>query len=286
MHPVSRIRRGGGCVSPLESSPTLPRLTPAWNCLANHLPQQIWRCRSRLEGQVRPALLGHRYLPQHSTLLLLAADALGSRFHHSLNHQAFLDFQLELYAKVVLSLWYVPCHTIHPLSNQKLTIPHVGLLYYSAVSLGIFISPIPGTLLLAFRPEYFKYYNLAFAIPSIVYGAVVFRFWAKAKYGFNVQHIMIVQSYAYLTAIKDRLFGIELLWAASGDKKAHKSNKYRNMRVLCTLWTILNVGGMITAVVYRVGFKGLHWYHTLPLIILSTYNLYISHYFIFASWKW
>ncbi|EGO58361.1 hypothetical protein NEUTE1DRAFT_130058 [Neurospora tetrasperma FGSC 2508] len=161
-----------------------------------------------------------------------------------------------------------------------------GLLYYSAVSLGIFISPIPGTLLLAFRPIYFKYYNLAFAIPSIVYGAVLFRFWAKAKYGFNVQHIMVVQSYAYLTAIKDRLFGIELLWAASGDKKAHKSNKYRNMRVLCTLWTILNVGGMITAVVYRVGFHGMEWYNTLPLIILSAYNLYISHYFIFASWKW
>lgn len=172
-----------------------------------------------------------------------------------------------------------------PLIHNLLTL-ETGLLYYSAVSLGIFISPIPGTLLLAFRPIYFKYYNLAFAIPSIVYGAVLFRFWAKAKYGFNVQHIMVVQSYAYLTAIKDRLFGIELLWAASGDKKAHKSNKYRNMRVLCTLWTILNVGGMITAVVYRVGFHGMEWYNTLPLIILSAYNLYISHYFIFASWKW
>ncbi|KAK4661320.1 uncharacterized protein QC763_0115310, partial [Podospora pseudopauciseta] len=80
---------------------------------------------------------------------------------------------------------------------------------------------------------YSAYYNLAFAIPSIIYGSLLFRFWAKAKYGFNVQHVMIVQSYAYLTAIKDRLFGIELLWAASGDKKAHKkSNKFRNMRLL------------------------------------------------------
>ncbi|KAK5659672.1 hypothetical protein OQA88_880 [Cercophora sp. LCS_1] len=139
-----------------------------------------------------------------------------------------------------------------------------GLLYYSAVSLGIFISPVPGTLLLVFRPEWFKYYNLAFAIPSIVYGSLVFRFWAKAEYGFNVQHVMVVQSYAYLTAIKDRLFGIELLWAASGDKRAHKSNKYRNMRLLCWFWTILATGGMVAAVSYRL-VGGFAWYHTIPL---------------------
>ncbi|KAK0639531.1 nucleotide-diphospho-sugar transferase [Cercophora newfieldiana] len=160
-----------------------------------------------------------------------------------------------------------------------------GLLYYSAVSLGIFISPIPGTLLLMFRPQWFKYYNLAFAIPSIVYGSIVFRYWAKAEYGFNVQHVMVVQSYAYLTAIKDRLFGIELLWAASGDKKAHKSNKYRNMRLLCWFWTIMATGGMITAVTYRLA-NGFPWFHTIPLVVLNLYNFYISHYFLFASWRW
>ncbi|KAK4099017.1 glycosyltransferase family 2 protein [Parathielavia hyrcaniae] len=160
-----------------------------------------------------------------------------------------------------------------------------GLLYYSAVSLGIFISPIPGTLLLYFRPEWFKYYNLAFAIPSIIYGSILFRFWAKAKYGFNVQHVMVVQSYAYLTAIKDRLFGIELLWAASGDKKAHKSHKYRNMRILCWLWTIISVGGMVSAVTYRI-LTGFDWYHTIPLIILNAYNVYITNYFLFCSWRW
>ncbi|KAK4237943.1 hypothetical protein C8A03DRAFT_15562 [Achaetomium macrosporum] len=161
-----------------------------------------------------------------------------------------------------------------------------GLLYYSAVSLGIFVSPIPGTLLLFFRPEWFKYYNLAFAIPSLVYGSLLFRFWAKAKYGFNVQHVMVVQSYAYLTAIKDRLFGIELLWAASGDKSAHKkTNKYRNMRILCWLWTLVSVGGVVAAVTYRL-LNGFPWYHTIPLLVLNAYNLYIAHYFLFCSWRW
>ncbi|KUI57550.1 Cellulose synthase catalytic subunit [UDP-forming] [Cytospora mali] len=158
-----------------------------------------------------------------------------------------------------------------------------GFLYYSAVSLGIFISPVPGILLLWFRPEWFKYYNLAFAIPSIVYGLVVFRFWAKATYSMNVQHIMLIQSYAYLTAIKDRLFGIELLWAASGDAKAHKSNKYRNMRILCWLWTLLVMGGMISAVTWRLT-HGFEWYNPIPLIVLNVYNLYVAHRFLLCNW--
>ncbi|KAL2188187.1 hypothetical protein L209DRAFT_741324 [Thermothelomyces heterothallicus CBS 203.75] len=97
---------------------------------------------------------------------------------------------------------------------------------------------------------WFKYYKLAFAVRSIIYGSLLLRFWAKAKYGFNVQHVMVVQAYAYLTAIKDRLLGIELLWAASGNRKAHKRNKYRNMGILYWLWTIVNFGGVVAAVTY------------------------------------
>ena len=98
----------------------------------------------------------------------------------------------------------------------------------------------------------------------------------KAAYGFNVQHIMVVQSYAHLTASKDRLLGIELLWAASGDKKAHKSNKYRNMHLLCFLRTLNTAGAMVAAVNYRL-VTGFAWYHTTPLIILNVFNLYITH---------
>jgi hypothetical protein len=151
------------------------------------------------------------------------------------------------------------------------------------VSLNIFLSPIAGTLLLAFRSEWFKAWNLAFALPSIFYGIVVFKVWTKASYGFNVQHVMVIMSYAYLTAIKDRIFNIELLWAASGDSKAHKSNKYRDMRILCWLWTITVTGAMIGVVVWRL-LTGFTWYHTLPLMIINLYNFYITHRFLFCNW--
>lgn len=156
-----------------------------------------------------------------------------------------------------------------------------GMMYYSAVALCIFISPVPGILLLWFRPEFFKYYNLAFAIPSILYGILLFHFWAKAKYGFNVQHIMVIQSYAYLNAIKDKIFRKTLMWVPTGDSKAHKSNKYRNMRILCWLWTLTILGGLISAVTYRIVVDKFVWYNCLPLIILNVYNFYLAHPFLF-----
>ncbi|OCL04604.1 glycosyltransferase family 2 protein [Glonium stellatum] len=156
-----------------------------------------------------------------------------------------------------------------------------GMMYYSAVALSIFISPVPGILLLWFRPEFFKYYNLAFAIPSILYGILLFHFWAKAHYGFNVQHIMVIQSYAYLNAIKDKIFGKALMWVPTGDAKAHKSNKYRNMRILCWLWTLIILGGLASAVTYRIVVDKFAWYNCLPLIILNVYNFYLAHPFLF-----
>jgi hypothetical protein len=154
-----------------------------------------------------------------------------------------------------------------------------GFLYYSAVCVSIFISPLPGILLLWVRPELFKYYNLAFAIPSVLYGAIVFPLWAKGRYGFNVQHIMVIQSYAYLNAIKDKLFGKALLWVPSGDSKAHKSHKYRNMRIFACIWWFLVLGGMVTVVTWRL-VHGFTWYHTIPLLLLNSYNLYLAHPFL------
>ena len=81
------------------------------------------------------------------------------------------------------------------------------MMYYSAFALSIFLNPAPGILLLWFRPEKLKFYNLAFVIPSIHYSLLAFRFWARSSRAMNVQFIMVIQPYAYLTVIKDRIFG-------------------------------------------------------------------------------
>lgn len=179
------------------------------------------------------------------------------------------------------------------------------------------MNPIPGILMLWCRPEYVRYYNLAFALPSIIYSLIAIRCWSKARYGFNVQfvsaaqphlsavtdvfQIMVIQSYAYLTAIKDRLFGRALAWVPSGDTKAHKNNKYRNMRVglppfssprriltglqiLAWCWMMTVMGLVIAGTTYQV-LRGLPWYDALPLIVLNLFNLFLAHRFLLWSGK-
>ena len=157
-----------------------------------------------------------------------------------------------------------------------------GMMYYSAMALSIFVSPVPGIFLLWFRPEFFRYYNLAFAIPSVVFGLLAFWLWAKASYGINVQYIMVIQSYAYLSAIKDKIFGKALMWAPSGDNKAHKNNKYRNMRITCIVWMFSITGAMLGGMAYRI-VLGMHWWNCIPLFCLNTYNLFVAHRFMLWS---
>lgn len=156
-----------------------------------------------------------------------------------------------------------------------------GMMYYSATALSIFINPLPGVLLMWVRPDFLKYYNLAFAIPSLLYSLIAIRLWAKAKYSIHVQYIMAIQQYAYLTAIKDRLFGRALAWAPSGDTKAHKNNKYRNMRILAWCWTITIEAALISGTTYCI-LLGWPWYHFVPILCLNAFNLFVSHRFLFC----
>lgn len=155
------------------------------------------------------------------------------------------------------------------------------MMYYSAISLSIFINPLPGMLLLWVRPEFFKYYNLAFAVPSIFYSLFAFRFWAKGSYSLNVQFIMVIQSYAYLTAIKDRIFGRALAWVPSGDNKSHRNTKYRNMQILCWVWTFSYLGTLVSAIVYRaITDEDFHVYNAAPLLVLNAMNLFFANRFM------
>jgi hypothetical protein len=79
----------------------------------------------------------------------------------------------------------------------------------------IFLNPVPGILLMWFRIEFLLYYNLAFAIPSLMYGWFIYRVWGRSSHALTVQFIGVIQQYAYLSALKDRLVGTSFAWVPS-----------------------------------------------------------------------
>jgi cellulose synthase/poly-beta-1,6-N-acetylglucosamine synthase-like glycosyltransferase len=154
-----------------------------------------------------------------------------------------------------------------------------GFFYYSTTAFSAFLNPIPAPLLLWTHPEMFKYYNLFFAFPSIFLGLIALRLWARSRYTFSVQYTQVIMQYAYLHAIFDRIFGTRMTWLPSGDGKAHKNERYTNMRILAWAWTISHNTLLVTGCVYRIS-GGLGWYHVVPALVLDGVNFVCVHRFL------
>jgi hypothetical protein len=60
-----------------------------------------------------------------------------------------------------------------------------GMMYYWATALGIFMNPVPAALLVWVKPSAVLWYNIAFAVPSILMSHVVMRVWCKQPYGWS-----------------------------------------------------------------------------------------------------
>ncbi|KDR73343.1 hypothetical protein GALMADRAFT_270161 [Galerina marginata CBS 339.88] len=166
-----------------------------------------------------------------------------------------------------------------------------GMLFYTSAGMMIFVNHLPGPLLVWLSPHLVLWYNCFFAVPSVIYCTIIFRLWSRQKYNFNVNFVYTIQQYAYFMAIKDRIFNTTALWVPSGDNNAHvgagqkkkaPNNKYRNMRILCAVWTWGTSGAMYAGVAYRI-VQGYHWYHFLPIVLLDLLNIYTCHKFIFYS---
>ena len=166
-----------------------------------------------------------------------------------------------------------------------------GMMYYTAAALMSFLASTPGLLMLLFNPGMVMWFNFAYAFPSLIYSIIIFRLWSRQMYNFNVNFVFVIQQYAYLMAIKDRIFGTTASWVPSGDNKSHVNkdkkkkvgnNKYRNMRILCGLWMGSTFAALAIGTTLRI-LEGHRWYNFLPLILLDSFNLFIAHKFIFYS---
>jgi hypothetical protein len=69
------------------------------------------------------------------------------------------------------------------------------------------MNPVPGLLMIWLVPKRVLWFNCSYAVPSLIYSVFAFRLWLRQQYNFNVNFVVVNQQYAYLMAIKDRMFG-------------------------------------------------------------------------------
>ena len=151
-----------------------------------------------------------------------------------------------------------------------------GMMYYSATALAIFTGPLPGLLLIWIRPSAVFWYNVAFAVPSLIFSFFIMKIWAKQPYGFSCQRVRIIQSYSHLFAIKDKIMGSAIAWVPTGGGASSKSSSQaydmsvKLMLVWTTVVTFLIVGGSGW---FMTSYP---WYHFVPTILLAVFNLFMN----------
>ncbi|KAJ7275847.1 nucleotide-diphospho-sugar transferase [Mycena rebaudengoi] len=178
--------------------------------------------------------------------------------------------------------------------KSKLTIVQklcflTGMLFYTASAVLLLLNPLPALLMLAFQPGHILYYNFVFVIPALIDAFIIFRLWSRQRYNLNVNFVYVIQQYAYLMALKDKLFNTTAAWVPSGDTKAHEgakvkggNNKYRNSRILCAFWVYSTTAGAIVGSTFRI-LEGYAWYNYLPLMLLDSFTLVVTFRFIWSA---
>lgn len=156
-----------------------------------------------------------------------------------------------------------------------------GMLYYWASALSQFVNVLPGLLLIWVRPDFVKWFNIFFAVPSLLVTSVVLVFWTRHKYNVHILEVQIVQAYSALFAIKDRIFGTQMGWVSSGGKGA-SARRFTQARTLCIVYTFITTGLVIGGSIYRT-LEGYEWWSFLPSEILSVVQVCVSWQFM---WNW
>jgi cellulose synthase/poly-beta-1,6-N-acetylglucosamine synthase-like glycosyltransferase len=156
-----------------------------------------------------------------------------------------------------------------------------GMLYYSATALQIFTNPLPAILLVWIKPNGVFWYNTAFTIPSIVFSGVVMRLWCKQYYSVYATKVKIVQFYAHLYAIKDKLRNSMLEWVPSGGGNTTTS-RFLSAQILCGIWTFLTCALTLAGASWRIS-QGYEYWHFIPTMVISVVNAYLTLDFVFCK---
>lgn len=160
----------------------------------------------------------------------------------------------------------------------------LGFFYYLTSALGIFLNTLPGPLLLWVSPRLLIYYNMFFGVPGLIHSLVVTPLWARSRYPpIKVQYANVIVAYACISTFIGCMFNKgEGSWVSSGANKTSKNTRYRNMRILAWIVTLLHYGNLITAVTWRL-LHGLVWYNVVPMLVLEAFWLFAAHRFLLAK---
>lgn len=149
-----------------------------------------------------------------------------------------------------------------------------GQCYYLATALGVLIAPLPAIIMVWFFPEYVKWYNWLYVVPSLAFGTLFMASWTKAPWGFYALVTRHISNYAHLFAIRDFLKKDLMTWIPTGSTSQTGSSRVKSFVALnLTLGITTFLFSIIGAIYQMTSISSFDFY---PLIAFSTFNFIIA----------
>lgn len=159
---------------------------------------------------------------------------------------------------------------VAPISFMQRICYLTGMLYYTVTGLSSVFAFVPSIFLLIAHPTMMLWYNLLWAVPSLLLTNLYMRFWQKTPFTWAAIECRQVSYYAHLFAIWDTVFASPEPWIPTGTTAS--SARYKLFNKVLFFHTALVLGALFFLVGFRIS-QGYDWWNFAPVLALSYYHL-------------
>jgi cellulose synthase/poly-beta-1,6-N-acetylglucosamine synthase-like glycosyltransferase len=149
-----------------------------------------------------------------------------------------------------------------------------GMLYYIATAFSMFTLPLPGIFMILWLPEFIKWYNVFFYLPSFLFGTIIVVLWSHYGAGWNYLLLRNISYYAHFLAIVDKMRGKVQGWVATG-QKVKTNSKFTLAKRICLIWSSLIATINFTMVGFRIN-EGMDPTDFIPVVLFSIFHLTVA----------
>lgn len=167
-----------------------------------------------------------------------------------------------------ISLFFSKKFWAAPITKMQRVCFLTGMGFYISTGVSVFLTPIPGIVMLLWFPEKVFWYNLLLSVPSLLYGTIFMGLWMRLPMGLDVLRIRQVSYYAHIYALRDFLLGTLEEWKPTG--AAASSQRFKAFKATFTVWTILSLNIPLGLIMMRV----LEGYNPLNFALMLAFVLF------------
>ncbi len=145
-----------------------------------------------------------------------------------------------------------------------------GFGFYTTTGLSALFAFVPSIYLMLFKVEYLHWFNVLWAVPSIILTNIYLRFWQKSGFSWSAIECRAVSFYAHLFALVDILFSQTEAWIPTGG--VGTSQRYLFFKRFVKAHTLLLVISIFSLSAWRIA-EGHAVYHFIPMWGLLAYHV-------------